>query len=99
MRSTQTFGIHFIIRKNKSESTQYTIYARITVNGISKEISIKRKIDKSDWNDKKGIAKGSRSEIKSLNLYLEEVRYMLVECYQQLKTSKKLISAQAIKSI
>src|SRR5690606_11391801 len=88
-----------VIRKQKSNSGLSLIYARVTVNGGVKEISIKRKVLTKDWNIKKGMAKGSRPEIKSLNLYLEEVRSMLVECYQQLKTSKQLITAQAIKSL
>lgn len=99
MRSTNTFGIHFTIRKNKIKDGHAPIYVRVTVNEKRVEISLKRHIPVSDWNSIKGIAKGSRSEYKSLNLYLEKIRKMLLENYELLQTSKKLITAQTIKSM
>lgn len=99
MRSTNTLGIQFIIRKSKTKNDQAPIYLRITVNGQRLEISLKRWIPINDWNAIKGVAKGSRPEYKSLNLYLEKNRRMILEIYEELQTSKQLITAQAIKSI
>ena len=99
MRSTNTFGIQFIIRKNKLKNGLVPIYARITVDAKRVEVSMKRKIDPQQWNHKQGMAKGSREEIRSLNHYLQEVRSRIVECYQEMQIQKCLITAEAIKNM
>jgi site-specific recombinase XerD len=99
MRTTNTFGIQFILRMNRAKDGLAPIYARITVDSERKEISLKRWIKPTDWNNKKGMARGSREEIRSLNHYLEEVKARLVECYQQMQIQKKLITAEGIKNM
>jgi len=42
MRTSQTFSISFVIRKKKKQTEEALLYARITVNGKSLEISLKR---------------------------------------------------------
>ncbi|MDZ7607271.1 MAG: hypothetical protein U5K79_17195 [Cyclobacteriaceae bacterium] len=46
----------------------------------------------------KGLAKGSKGEIPSLNQYLEKVRAKIVNLYQELTLSGKVITALAIKN-
>src|SRR5574344_196030 len=99
MRTTNTFGIQFIIRKNKAKEELAPIYVRVTVDARRVEISLKRWINPEDWDSIKGKAKGSRSEIKSLNHYLEEIRSRLVENYQELQVQKQLITAETIKNL
>tara|TARA_Y100000588_G_C14059248_1_gene840655 strand:- start:2 stop:1087 length:1086 start_codon:yes stop_codon:yes gene_type:complete len=45
------------------------------------------------------MARGSREEIKSLNHYLNEVKTRIVDCYQEMQIQKRLITAEAIKSM
>lgn len=99
MRSTNTFGVQFITRANKSKNGLLPIYARITVDGRRVEISLKQWIDPKDWNHVKGLARGSRAEIKSLNHYLDEVHSRIMECYQEMQKQKRLITAAALKAI
>src|SRR5690606_17536231 len=99
MRTTNTFGIQFIIRKNKAKNGLAPIYARITVDGRRIEMSLKQWIKPMEWNTNKGMARGSREEIKSLNHYLEEVRTRLVESYQEMQLQQMQITADAIKSM
>lgn len=99
MRTTNTFGVQFITRTNKAKDGLLPIYARVTVDGHRVEISLKRWIKPGDWNGTKGMAKGSREEIKSLNHYLDEVRARIMECYQEMQVQKRLITADAIKSM
>ncbi|EOZ95348.1 putative transposase [Indibacter alkaliphilus LW1] len=99
MRSTNTFGIQFIMRLNKAKNNKAPIFVRITVDGDRKEISLKRWINVNDWNNQKGMAKGTREEIKSLNHYLESIKAQMVENYQKLKIQKKLVTADAIKDM
>lgn len=51
-----------------------------------------------EWSNKKGLAKGTREEVKSLNHYLEEVKAKLMNCYQEMQIHKQLITAAAIKN-
>jgi len=76
MRSTNTFGVHFIIRPNQKGT--HTLYARISVNKSKSELGLKRTISKDDWNAGKGAAKPKTPELKQLNSYLEEVRAKMV---------------------
>jgi len=48
-----------------------TIYLRITVNGLSAELSTKRKCDPLRWNQHAGRATGSKDSTKNLNAYLD----------------------------
>ena len=98
MRTTNTFGIQFIIRMNKRKENLVPIYARITVDARRIEISLKRWIDPSDWNNEKGLARGNREEVKSLNHFIEEVNARLIECYQELQIDKQLITVESIKN-
>lgn len=97
MRNTNTFGVQFITRMNKVKDGFAPIYARVTVDGKRVEISLKKWVTLADWNNVKGMAKGSRPEIKSINRYLEEVRSRLLECYQDMQLNQHYITAEAIK--
>jgi integrase/recombinase XerD len=99
MRANNTFGIQFILRMNRSKNESAPIYARISVNSKRIEISLKRSIKIENWNNLKGQAKGSTSETKALNTYLDQVRNRLFECYQELNLKKQLITAEAIKNL
>jgi len=44
------------------------------------------------------MAKPSSSENKQLNSYLEQIRKMMAESYQELVLSKQVITAEAVKN-
>lgn len=93
-----TFGIHFVLRMNKITRGMAPVYARITVNSKRCEISIKRRILVESWNIGKGMAKPSSAENKQLNSYLEQIRKMMVQSYQDLVLGKQVVTAAAIKN-
>ncbi|WP_299568337.1 site-specific integrase [uncultured Pedobacter sp.] len=98
-KKMDTFGVGFYLRTYKKNLDGTTpIYARITVNGKRVDMAVKRTIDPANWNPGKGMAKGSREELAKLNNYLEELRSLIVECYQELKLQRKTITAQLIKN-
>ncbi len=98
MKSTNTFGIVFYLRKYKISDGKAPIYARITVDGKRSDITLKRNIEEANWNGAKGMAKGKSEEIRTLNTYLEQVRSRLVECYQEILLKKKLVTADLVKN-
>jgi integrase len=98
MRTTNTFGVQFLIRTDKKKEGKAPVYARITVNSDITHIGLKQLIDPRSWDNRKGFAKGSKEEIRSLNTYLEEVRTELGECYRELQLKKIVITAEAVKN-
>nr|WP_320000761.1 site-specific integrase [uncultured Draconibacterium sp.] len=98
MKKMNTFGIQFVIRKHRIKDDKAPIYARVTVNRERAEISIKKRIHVDNWNNGRGMAKGKSPEISRLNSYLEQIRYQLTECYQELVVNKEAITPEAIKN-
>ncbi|MEO5995801.1 MAG: site-specific integrase [Chitinophagaceae bacterium] len=96
-KSVNSFRIYFYIKKYKELNGKLPIYARITVNKQRAEFSIKRTIEEKNWNSAKGLAKGNKEEVKSLNHYLEQIRASIVTDYQEMVLSKKLITAQNLR--
>jgi len=98
MRSKNTFSISFYVKKHRVSQGKVPVYCRVTVNGVSRDISIKRKIELDRWDNNRGNAKGSRNEIKALNAYLEQVRNRLYESVQDLEKERKLLTAESVKN-
>ncbi len=100
MRSSNTFGIQFVIRLPKQQkSDQATVFARISVNGRRCEISLKKKVNPQNWDDAKGKARGTKDEIRKLNEHIERVRTIIADGYHQLIQQKKVITVDAVKSL
>ena len=98
MAKVNTFGVQFFIRKHRMIDDKAPIYARITVNTSRSEISVKRRIHIDDWNNGRGMAKTKTPDLNQLNLYLEQIRGQLTNCYQDLVVSKKEVTPDAIKN-
>ena len=92
MKSTNTFGVQFIARTTRSSSQDLMIYVLITVNKKPVEISLKQTISPLYWDKKARQVKGHKALMRTINPYMEEVRFKLMECYRQLQLSKDLLS-------
>ena len=100
MRSSNTFGIQFVIRLSKQKKDDpATVFARISVNGRRCEISLKKKVNPQNWDDAKGKARGTKDEIRKLNEHIERVRTLIADGYHQLVQQKKVITVDAVKSL
>lgn len=97
MRSTHSFATDFIIRKCKGDKTKAMIFARITVDGSSREISIKEKINHEDWDNKGEIVKGKSPTVKGINKAIDDIRFRIKEKYRMLEDAGALITAEIIK--
>lgn len=76
MKSTNTtFGVLFYVKTHKNLGTRKApICARVTVRGKRTEISIKRSVNANEWDERKGMSKGSRKETVELNMFLKPVQ-------------------------
>ena len=99
MRTTNTFSILFWITPSRDKNHLTTVFTRITVDGKRATISLKAKADIRFWDNDKQRAKGSREASRRLNLYLDQVHSQLVQCYQELRFKKQLITSKLIKEI
>lgn len=97
MKTKNTFGISFFVKKYKLKDAQAPLYVRITVDGKSLDLSLKRKVPLANWDMGKGAVKGSKEEIKALAAYLEQVRNRLYACQQELEKERKLLTAESLK--
>ena len=99
MRTTHSFGLQFIIRSNKNDQNSGIIYVRITIEGQRAEISLKKTLLISLWNNARGKVNGSSKDAKSLNAYLDDIRIKLTECYRELQLKQDKITPDAIKAL
>ncbi|MGQ2983150.1 site-specific integrase [Flavobacterium sp.] len=67
----QSFGLTFFLKSSKKKSNDRFIYLRVTVDGLPKETSTKRKWDATRWNQKTERATGTREDAKATNFFLE----------------------------
>lgn len=95
----KSLGLMFFLKhpKNYEKGDKY-IYLRITVDGVSKELSVKREWDPVRWNVRTGRALGTKEDARSLNVMLDTIAMKVQEARKALIEDNKEISAQAIKN-
>ena len=69
-----SYGLNFFLKTHHKGFDLRYIYLRITVNGIQKEASTKRKWESSRWNQKNEKAIGTKEDAKALNYFLDSLR-------------------------
>jgi len=99
MRTKHTFSTFFWLQTTRAINNEALLYIRITVDGKRVNLSLKKRVPVSLWDAKKKKAKGTSSQSKQINLYIEEVSTKLFQIYQDLKFKDELITAKLIKSI
>lgn len=98
MKTSKTFSVHFWLKKTAKKSNgQVPIYARITVDGIRADLSIKRTALNIHWSSEAGKLNPRVSGAKNINEYLDDVYIRLMDCHKQLHAENILITAQAVK--
>ncbi len=72
-----TFGVQFILRKDKLKEVKAPIYCRITVDGIITHFALKQWIEPEYWEGRNEASKKGKKEIVILNSNLKKVRRAL----------------------
>lgn len=98
METTQTFSVQFIARSKKSNLEEAFIYARVTACGKAVEISLKHSINSAAWDRKRECLNSCAANSKKISRHIEDCRYRVMECYQQLLLEHHVITADKIKS-
>jgi integrase len=91
-----SFGLVFFLKIPRNESKIRTVYLRITVDGIPKETSTKRKWDSTRWDQKSERAIGTKEDARSLNFFLDSLILKVNEIKTEMMYSGKLITAEKV---
>jgi site-specific recombinase XerD len=96
----KSFGLLFFLKQPKNQNTvgKY-VYLRITVDGISKELSTKRIWFSDRWSQAYGRATGNKEDAKTLNVFLESLTAKIHQAKLSLLELNRPVTAESIKNI
>jgi len=96
----KSLGILFFLRKPRPfRKGPWLVFLRLTVDGISKELSLKRTWEKDKWTSNPGRATGTHPTAKALNTFLDVILAKVYEARRTLIETGKTVSAVAIRDI
>lgn len=98
MRTSSTFSILFWVYGKRAINDLTNIYARITVNGKRVNLSLKQKINLDSWDAKRQKVKGNGIVSRQVNMYLDETKSYLVQCYRELTSENRVLTPQLVKA-
>jgi len=99
MRTSQSFGVHFTIKKDKAKDGVTNVYACITLNKDRIHFALKHYVKVENWDNGRGGLKVKVPEAKDTNAYLEEVKFTITTYYQQLQIAGKEITPLLLKAM
>lgn len=91
-----SFGLNFFLKTPRKPTNIRYIYLRITVDGIPKETSTKRKWDVQRWDQKAERAIGFKEDAKAINFFLDSLVTKINQVKMDLMYSDKTITSQRI---
>ncbi|UIR57791.1 site-specific integrase [Sphingobacterium sp. SRCM116780] len=92
----KSFGVIFFLKTPEKKESLRVLYLRITVDGVPKDISTKRKWDITRWNQKTGRAVGNKEDAKSLNYYIESINTRISNYRTELINNNQTITSQRL---
>ncbi len=99
MKTSQSFGVHFSIKKGREkENGQTKVYAFITINKEKVIIALPHFVNVESWDKGRGCVKVRLPEAKESNTYLEQVKFTITTYYKQLQIAGKEITPALLKA-
>ncbi|OXA99129.1 recombinase [Flavobacterium oncorhynchi] len=90
------FGLTFFLKVPRKKSNLRYIYIRITVDGIPKETSTKRRWDITRWDQKAERAIGTKEDARTINFFLTTVETKVNQYRNDLVYAEHSITSQKI---
>lgn len=91
-----SFGLTFFLKTPRKKTNMRFIYLRITVDGIPKETSTKRKWDVTRWDQKTERAIGNKEDARMLNHFLDSLETKVNQCKSDYLYNERVVTAQKI---
>lgn len=83
----KTFSVSFFLRRTRiSKKGLAPILARITTNGLAKEVYIQCSVAPEKWNQSKERATGRDKLSQQINGYIDDFRARIIEAQRELQT-------------
>jgi site-specific recombinase XerD len=93
-----TFRLLYILKKSKLlKNGEAPICLRITVQGQSAEVMVKRSISVHLWNQSRECSNGKHQKDRELNHYLEIVKAKIYKIHRELEIDGKTVTANVIR--
>jgi site-specific recombinase XerD len=99
MKTSQSFGVHFTIKKEKAKDGVTNVYVSVTINKERIHFALKHYVKVDNWDKGRGGLKIKVPEAKETNAYLEQVKFTITTYYQQLQIAGKEVTPQLLKSM
>jgi len=95
-----SFGLLFYLKKRTDVTNEeIPVYLRITVDGIAREVSIKRSCAPGKWATAAGKMSGKTQEAADFNRYLDTLRQKVFEAKRKLIELDKPVTAEVLKQM
>ena len=91
-----SFSVRFFVKPKKK---YHYLYVRIIVNRKFTEISLRRKVDISKWDDKAQRFKGNSEISQLLNFYIDTNRYKLISIHNNLVKEEEHYDSKKIRDV
>jgi len=91
-----SFGMAFFLKTAHKGSKIRAVHLRITVDGITKETSTKRKWDIERWDQKTERAVGTKEDAKSLNYFLDSLTFKIHEIKTEILYTGKPLTTEKV---
>ena len=100
MMLEKSVGFLFFLRKpSPFRKGPWLLNLRITVDGIAKELSLKRRWEISRWDSNKQRAAGTKEDARALNVYIDLILAKAQTARTNMIEKEKHITAQGIKDV
>jgi site-specific recombinase XerD len=94
-----TISLLFSLRKPKNyQSGEMPVYLRITIDGQRTELAVSRKCEPQRWDAISGRATGSKAYSKTLNAYLDNIQFKVLELHRKMSEGDESLTAETIKN-
>lgn len=91
-----SFGLTFFLKTPRKETNDRLIYLRITVDGVPKETSTRRRWDATRWDQSKERATGNKEDARTVNFFLETLEMKIQQYRTDLMYAGKPVTSEKL---
>ena len=99
MSKKMNFNVSFFIKRTKLLANgEAPVYMRISAGGQRIDLGINRSLLSKQWDPNAGIAKGTSRNSKTLNKYLQNLKFQITDISNDLSFKHNVVTAKMIRN-
>ena len=98
MKKFDLLKVSFIVRSDKKQSGVSPVLMMLSIDGRRAYISTGHKVQVSDWDSSNGKFIGGSAKIRTLNEFLDRMKYDVIRIYNELKSKDDDITVDILRS-